>query len=812
MKNNESENSQEMINLPSKLDIMLEGAKNELETVNVEEVSMLIQNYNIANTSQLDIIKPLEMLDSVTTPNETFMENNKAPKMSSFTGSKKSLLITTENGSNRSKDDEKADYLTKIIEQIEISQTKSKIQDLLVSKEEAYINFNAKICFLIFLYHLLFVTIGPLANIIIIPIEGRHFVRKMGFYGFSIGFFMQTLTFLGFGPNIILTVFFKYFVLTDKLQYGSYSSLPCLEISEMIFAVLAILIRIIIVSVRYGYTSEDALSKRYQPVYSNQEREYVLTGWRKANYDTIESEIKLSMVRLKLDVELFTFQVFSYLTEEWVNRLSKDDFYKTLSDKEINNIPDLREDDKKLKKKLNIKQINMQIYAQIKPFFNRIRKEKALKLFKEGLRKSISKINENIIENEIKKSKTTEHSSYQILIKRLAQKFNGMLGISTEHFNKKDDETNIPHYLKKPDIDIQVIKFPGLIFLREMIFGSKFTINNLFLYIMLILIVIHSFTACFYRAAIDKPAFGVNALETFLIINNIQILLGVFTISFLFIEVGGNDYARKESLMRYLSSMISPDKLTVEKENRLIPTINFMCPLNLQSWMDLRRLALDVGKRYMKRIEIYSSIILFCYGLIFIIIMLGNFKIITNFNYDKYPLFYLLGYIETFLMIIVLYRMVVNGVKIKNYVTTHLSQLSFIKTSFIYVIENFDEWKHMTTYVNPYLDCIKLFYCYSRERQRLITLNRNSKLSYVRELLCHPYVNMLNNDEGFKKHLSLCVVSIERAMERIKFEDKHNPLELLGLKLTPELLSQFYVSLLTMTYSLVQYFTTENKQ
>ncbi len=55
--------------------------------------------------------------------------------------------------------------------------------------------------------------------------------------------------------------------------------------------------------------------------------------------------------------------------------------------------------------------------------------------------------------------------------------------------------------------------------------------------------------------------------------------------------------------------MISPQKLTEYKEPKLLPTINLTDQLSLNTWMDLRKLSIDYGRKYFYRHEIYLPFI-----------------------------------------------------------------------------------------------------------------------------------------------------------------------------------------------------------
>ena len=54
--------------------------------------------------------------------------------------------------------------------------------------------------------------------------------------------------------------------------------------------------------------------------------------------------------------------------------------------------------------------------------------------------------------------------------------------------------------------------------------------------------------------------------------------------------------------------MLSPKKLQIYKEKKILPTVNFLDQVTLHSWIDLRKIAIDYGKKYFYRHEIFMPV------------------------------------------------------------------------------------------------------------------------------------------------------------------------------------------------------------
>lgn len=68
--------------------------------------------------------------------------------------------------------------------------------------------------------------------------------------------------------------------------------------------------------------------------------------------------------------------------------------------------------------------------------------------------------------------------------------------------------------------------------------------------------------------------------------------------------------------------MLSPKKVDDFDNTKLLPSLNFMCILNIKSWGDLREIFCDYGKKYSLRNSVNISIYIAVYLSIMIILVL----------------------------------------------------------------------------------------------------------------------------------------------------------------------------------------------
>lgn len=91
---------------------------------------------------------------------------------------------------------------------------------------------------------------------------------------------------------------------------------------------------------------------------------------------------------------------------------------------------------------------------------------------------------------------------------------------------------------------------------------------------------------------------------------------------YMFFGLARIDMERRGYLLKQLGQMISAKKLPSYKLTKFLPTINLLDQLSLNSWVELRKLSIDYGKRYFFRHEIFLPVMFFT-GLINLIIALS---------------------------------------------------------------------------------------------------------------------------------------------------------------------------------------------
>jgi hypothetical protein len=773
--------------------------------------------------------------NSFENPDASTLRSSSTISNSNFSKKIKNFLRPWTNPSIRFKhttmnNNERTKFLDEMKENYEISQARGKIHNVYLLREETYVQFSYFYFFKFLIYHILFFfTFGPIFGLLLIPFEGYYMVKNMGFIGISSTSINQYLTYLACAPNIIF-----------RLYCNSNESLTweLLDLSEMIFCNLAVIVRCFIIGFRYGFTNKSQIEKRYLKEIPDLKREYIIFGWRFIEPSLIDIEVQDSLVRTNVDAETFKFNFLSQCYDEWIKRLTCDNYYKTIDKSFLKRMyyPDSsnREIEEEFTNQLRKNEVllDKNIYSTLTPFLNKVKTEKELTQFYSNNKdysenssfidkniKSINCSNEEYfkkpeylqIKNNNFPSSGNERldnirirESYKLSIKKLAKVFNSIRSNEDRRITYPVEQKKLPFYLRTPKVEEIFFDYPGRLIMRELMYLSRVRTSKLFTYFVGILIFLHSFIAVIYRWIYFNKPFGHGWVDFFCIIYNILVFIVVFYASMLFVEIGGNDYSRRLFCMKALSAMITPDKSLLSSVFKLIPTINFFCPVNLNSWFNTRLLSMDIGLRFMKRMELYANSFLITYLLIVVFLLLGNFGILKNFNFENYPVLFLVGYTQAWIFCFVIYRMMLLGVKLNNYFQIHKSELSYIKSTIKYILMNWEIFMNMSTYVNPYLTKAKEFYHHCQEYHRKFSTEK----IYEHRLYG---TKIPKSDEEFKEYMQKLIECYDVIIERIELEETSKPVKLIGFKIDSDFMKDFYITVVTLLVSLFQYVFIDNK-
>ena len=613
-------------------------------------------------------------------------------------------------------------FIEKIQEKADISQKECVINNIQSYLKEVEIEFDYFTFFKIFLYHFLHSFLfGPFALLLIIPLEGYKFTLNMGFVGFGIHHLIETLCFISGAPTII------YFVYRDCNR-----SRCVFEVSEFIFCLTVLMIRFLIIATKYATFSKNSLRSRYHGIIPNEleKRESDIGCLKTVDPLVLDAEIFESMIRNQIDIEFFKISLLTDLPDELLLKLTDINYFK-----------------KKVKDSKQYEGKKIDISDTGKDYDNI-----------ENLSEILSKFPNLYKENQ-------SNNPYIELFKNLSK------------FNKSNNN------LKQEVLSLFI---PGRLIFRELIVFIEENISTFFKTIVYIFVIIRVLIPFFYRFYMNQSILGNSIIDNFFHLINLFIYFGAYYSNIFFILLAVKDLQIRHLLMQSLYSLINPDKLSFKSEKiSKLALINIFSSKNIASWLNLRILTMEYGKRYFIRLQIYVSAFLLVYLLLSITFLLAYFKVIYM-DYADYKLFIIMGISEIFIFSIIVLRYIYFGAQINKFTETHVNQLLILKDTIYYILQNFNEFKKMTSYSNLIFEKAKFLFEY---------LNNNRDE-------CKDIIEV--DDQFFKETLEKLKYGIDNTISRIEFEAKNRSLKLLEIELNFGLLYRIYGVIFTFLYSFLQ--------
>ena len=107
----------------------------------------------------------------------------------------------------------------------------------------------------------------------------------------------------------------------------------------------------------------------------------------------------------------------------------------------------------------------------------------------------------------------------------------------------------------------------------------------------------------------------------------LEILIGILVVyqNYLFIFGGYIDFNRRVNMLAACSVTLDPMKENYHPIYRQFPTINIACSHTIYTWFQMRTCLMDLGRKYMSRVFMYSSTFLGCYLFYLVLILLQFF-------------------------------------------------------------------------------------------------------------------------------------------------------------------------------------------
>ncbi|CDW91059.1 UNKNOWN [Stylonychia lemnae] len=206
---------------------------------------------------------------------------------------------------------------------------KTKILQKMLNVSEYQINFSFKQFIKYIFYHLLFFYLGIFANLVIMITDSPQAVNNMSFWITTrdkISFFTQLFQWLS-NLTIIMAWLQKYFKLSKNVEVN----LNLIFMEQLYFYNFVVVMRIFIIAVRYGFTSEFRLQllMRQKQEYAFIARDLLLPTWIELTPQGMETELEAVLWRNQIDESKFKLGFIEKLNDKLDQKLSSKDYYES---------------------------------------------------------------------------------------------------------------------------------------------------------------------------------------------------------------------------------------------------------------------------------------------------------------------------------------------------------------------------------------------------------------------------------------------------------------------------------------------------
>lgn len=310
--------------------------------------------------------------------------------------------------------------------------------------------------------------------------------------------------------------------------------------------------------------------------------------------------------------------------------------------------------------------------------------------------------------------------------------------------------------------------------------------------LIFILMIVYGFGAGFVRLIFNQTFHGESTLPIISFYENFIANVLLVLTTYLFFGVGKMDMMRRSFILRQMGQMISPKKLEDYTDPKYLPTVNILDQLTLNSWLELRKLTIDYGKKYFYRHQVFMPVIFFL-GLLNLIIALGfvffnltdNEK--TKIEIAKLQIFMVVCFILSYYM---LFDLLYKAAAINKEFNSHIEILKSNKQLYKDLLF-FKEF-----YFSAGMKENKEVYSYDA-----VQLRGRKSSSYVHLKLAREISEILGDalEENIKEYLENLIMVNDACVEELEDEEKFNSLRVLGFEVNDGTVTNLIVVFLSIT-------------
>ncbi|CDW77799.1 UNKNOWN [Stylonychia lemnae] len=546
----------------------------------------------------------------------------------------------------------------------------------------------------------------------IIGLDVLRSFQQRGFKdkGYSISYWLQISQWLALMISLTLLIFSNENEVLSK--------------TVLMITIIQILMRCMIISVRYATTNDSSLQSQKQRIFSQEEmlNEWVNDGWISIKPKQLDAEIKNCMIRNEVENVFFKFKFFLKMNEYYKDRL------------------------------LNFNYVNENPYDP----------------------KMDAKIYKNFVASYSK-------GQEQQTLKRSQ--------ISDDQTTQKDNAMNIHvSYLETPSKDDLFTYFPGRQVLREQFLAFRNIVPTYKFFKFFPLAISHCILPLiieFYQDCMlgeedyYREKYRTGQFWTF---NILLLYFNIMTLgtNLYFIALGSQDMKRRMVAMRSCESHLEPNRFKIKDIYKAFPLINFFDPKTLLSWMDLRIMYLDMGRRFFYRFKTYATVYLIFYSFAGTIFLAWYFVLYQEYTADLSMIVTIVS--EILITFLFLYKTFYYGAQVNEISNSHLLRLSEIKS----IMQRFlQEWEE----------------CISSKKINDVLLNNTYKNAFL-------YFKYKTQDVGpkcGKMDIKRSLEVLEAIQERLEKEIQFNPITILNIPLNMTIINAIRTSFFSLIIAMINF-------
>ena len=298
--------------------------------------------------------------------------------------------------------------------------------------------------------------------------------------------------------------------------------------------------------------------------------------------------------------------------------------------------------------------------------------------------------------------------------------------------------------------------------------------------------------------------FYYNSLATTLMILFVMIFFTVYRF----------DAKRRLYLLRNVEFLINYKKEIGDSEPKILPTMNLVDKLTLNSWMELRKIVMDFGRKFYYRHQIFLPAIILS-GLVSALTILGIvfFKVEDRVGEDKKTnlrkLIAFLVYNFGVMFLLGLY-MIYQASQINKEFNDHLKILQSNK-------QFYKDLKFFKDFYFNYKDDSTDRSQYSAKNKTIYTYNERvfrgkKSMSIVHRILAKEIQDNLDvlNDETVDAYMEDILEINESLIEELGNEKEYGSMEILGFPITEEVVLNFVVGCLSLALGIYEFVFNNN--